>query len=431
MAVGQNRNSSKGNSRHAGAVIPFNPAAPEDDTAPAGLIPADEDALTAELERFVPAAPEVAKIAHEMFDGELPEHVVRNLIAESEEVAHSTRKIMQEHMRIGGSFHQMMVHVINAQYALHGENRRVLDLARHKVYSYIERVHQRSRSTIKLYIRCYEKFIDNQAAVQILSVTDMSLLSSHKIGDDIVDQIIEARKENPDLTKAEVKKLIGALKRSARNLHERDEQLEVINTELSTTMHQLDMSQLEVKRLAEEVDRLSRVAATEQESLRLAQANLDSANHAVSATQRAISGLERDRTELRRQLAEIAAKPAKTIEKEVPAIPAGYASLEEAIRALSEQCSTLERQIAEKKAEQVQLEEEVSRQSAEAGNGRRVHAAIEDMIQQFGEFQNRYHSAQLLVSAEGKPARYAPLFSALTDLLGKMHGEVLAATKAA
>ena len=34
--------------------------------------------------------------------------LVKTIVAESKEVAHSTRKILQEHMRIGGSFAHIM-----------------------------------------------------------------------------------------------------------------------------------------------------------------------------------------------------------------------------------------------------------------------------------------------------------------------------------
>src|ERR1700739_4966208 len=53
---------------------------------------------------YVPDESAVRTTAFELFGTLLPESVIRNIIADSEEVAHSTRKIIQEHMRMGGKF---------------------------------------------------------------------------------------------------------------------------------------------------------------------------------------------------------------------------------------------------------------------------------------------------------------------------------------
>ncbi len=42
-----------------------------------------------------------------------------------------------------------------------------------------------------------------------------------------------------------------------------------------------------------------------------------------------------------------------------------------------------------------------------------------------------YHSAQLLATAHGLPTRFTPLFQALADLVGKFHGELQTAIRAA
>lgn len=52
------------------------------------------------------------------------------------------------------------------------------------------------------------------------------------------------------------------------------------------------------------------------------------------------------------------------------------------------------------------------------------------MIDTFSSFVHEYHSAQLLATADGNPGRFKPLFQAFGDLIGKFHGEVMAAARA-
>jgi hypothetical protein len=51
------------------------------------------------------------------------------------------------------------------------------------------------------------------------------------------------------------------------------------------------------------------------------------------------------------------------------------------------------------------------------------------VVQQFGAFVQEYHSAQLLITADGDHQRYTGLLGGLTDLVGKFHRELVAATK--
>ncbi|MEK6291457.1 MAG: hypothetical protein V4793_08725 [Paraburkholderia tropica] len=52
------------------------------------------------------------------------------------------------------------------------------------------------------------------------------------------------------------------------------------------------------------------------------------------------------------------------------------------------------------------------------------------LVVEFGQVAQRYTSVQLLCIAEGKLQRYAPMFNALADIVGKFHTEIVAASKA-
>ncbi|QGZ66981.1 hypothetical protein [Paraburkholderia acidisoli] len=84
-------------------------------------------------------------------------------------------------------------------------NRRI---ATKYAYDYVREIFNFSHSKIRLYVHAYEKFHQNDDAVMYLRMTDMQLLLSHEIGDDIVNAVIQRRKENPRLSTREVKALI-------------------------------------------------------------------------------------------------------------------------------------------------------------------------------------------------------------------------------
>jgi hypothetical protein len=152
----------------------FDPTRRDDDDTSSGqsdsngaLVPRHEQ-RPAMFGDFIPSGRELSVAAHQTFGKELSEDIVRTIVHESEEIAHSTRRIMEEHMRIGGSVMRIMERVHNHMITRLGDTRQVRDKAAKLVYDYVEKVFRRKRSTIKLYMQCYSKFASNAEAVQIL-----------------------------------------------------------------------------------------------------------------------------------------------------------------------------------------------------------------------------------------------------------------------
>lgn len=84
----------------------------------------------------------------------------------------------------------------------------------------------------------------------------------------------------------------------------------------------------------------------------------------------------------------------------------------------------------EKTAELSELEEKAKAQQSAIEASAALEAKVRSLIEKFGVFVQDYHSAQLLVTADGNPARFRNLFQALADLIGKFHDEVDAAAQA-
>ncbi|CAG4914184.1 hypothetical protein [Paraburkholderia gardini] len=378
----------------------------------------------------IPSNDEIKVATHQIFGTELPESLLRTIASESEEVAHSTRKILQEHMRIGGNFANIMAHVQRQYMSAQGDTTAVRNRAAQLVYDYVNRVFRRSRKTVRLYIRIYERFSNDAGAVQMLSFSDLSLLVGHGITQDVVDMVIDAKTENPELSKRQVQALIQNLQRAGDQIAEKESQIELVTNELSHVVGQLDEAQLENKQLAEEAGRLRQQIARDKESVQSTLVELSSVNKAVSVLHQEIATREKELEAKTRELNEAAAR-VTTRDVEVPTLPAPYKNLAEAMQreraALQETTSQLE----QKQAELAAIEQSVAEKNAKIEASEVLEKKVSGLVQMFGTFVQEYHSAQLLATADGLPARFVSLFRALADLVGKFHVELLAATHTA
>jgi hypothetical protein len=404
----------------------FDPTRPEGAPDDSGVI---EESLPPTF-AHIPCEREISSTARDMFGTELPDSLIKTIVAESEEVAHSTRKILQEHMRIGGNFAHIMTRVINHRVGDLGNSVGVRNRAKGLVYDYLERLFRRSRSSVKTYIRCYEKFSTNSGAVAMLTHTDMSLLVGNGIGDDIIEAVIDARQGNPDLTKREVKELIRDMRQAREQIVEKDTRIELVNNELENVVAQLDQAQLDNERLAAEAESLRQDIAQDQESKKNTLVEMNGVQRQISVLQQELANRERDLEIKTRELAEASGK-VETKEVPVLTLPDGVKNLREAMEAELGKLKTTTEQLDQKRAELAELEARAAAQNSAIEANEVIEKTMSGLVQRFGTFVQEYHSAQLLVTAGGTPPRFANMFNALADLVGKFHVELLAATRGA
>jgi hypothetical protein len=408
------------------------PDAEFDPTQPEGT-PADSGAVEESLPpafAHIPSEREISATARDMFGTELPDSLIKTIVAESEEVAHSTRKILQEHMRIGGNFAHIMTRVINQKVGDQGDSTGVRNRAKEVVYDYLERLFRRKRSSVRLYIRCYEKFSTNSGAVAMLSHSDMSLLVGNDIGDEIVDAVIDAKQDNPDLSKRDVKKLIQDMRQAREQIAEKDTRIELVNNELANVVTQLDQAHLDNERLETEAERLRQDISRDQESKKSTLVEMNGVQRQISVLQQELANRERDLEIKTRQLADASGK-VETKEVPVPTLPDGVKNLHEAMEAELAKLKTTTEQLEQKRVELAELEEKAAVQNSAIEANEVLEKTMSGLVQRFGTFVQEYHSAQLLVTAGGTPVRFANMFGALADLVGKFHVELVAATRAA
>ncbi|MGF6988376.1 myosin heavy subunit [Paraburkholderia atlantica] len=375
----------------------------------------------------IPNQGEISQAARQFFAGQLDDSLVAAIVAESEEVAHSTRKILQEHMRIGGNFAHIMISVQNDFVSRLGDTPKSRSTATELVYRFLEQVFRRSRSWVKLYIKVYEKFSSNVGAVQILSLSDMQLLTSNDIGDDIIDMVVDAKKENPELSKREIKKLISDFR---EQLAEKDTRLDVVTNQLSDVAGELDDTKSDRDRLTEEAKRLQQQIEREKKNANGTLVELAEAQRMLSVLQNQLANTERELTTRTNEL-RAASEKVQTKEVPVPTLPEHIKNLQVATQSAMDDFKKASDKAEAMRAEVAALEQRRDAEAARIEAQEVLEKKIKGLLQKFGDFMQDYHSAQLLVTAEGAHKAFAGLFTALADLVGKFHGELQAAARAA
>ncbi|RKT10643.1 hypothetical protein B0G69_8077 [Paraburkholderia sp. RAU2J] len=374
----------------------------------------------------VPSNTEISQKVTEFFGGdEIPDALRASIAEEAEEVAHSTRKILLEHMRIGGAFYHIRTRVEGHYVSAYGDTTPVRRKAAERVYDFIEDTFRKKRDSVRLYIRCYERFSTNSGAVEMLSISDMQLLVNKS--DEVVEMVIDARRDDPNLSKRDIKKIIDEYE---DRLAEKDSALSTVMSQLHETYGQLSDAKSDNERLAAEADRLNQDVKDDREKLKRTLVDLAEAERATSGLQNTISKLEREAEARSRELKE--AHERVTIkEVQVEVTPEHLRNLEAAAQSRFDELSRVTAECDEAKKRLEELQALRKKQEAEIEQKVAVEKRVAGLVETFGSFIQEFHSVQLLVTADGSLGRFKGLLTGLADLTGKFHGELQAAVRAA
>jgi len=374
----------------------------------------------------VPSNLEISQKVTTFFGGdEIPDALRASIAEEAEEVAHSTRKILLEHMRIGGAFYHIRTRVEGHYVGAFGDSKAVRNKAAERVYDFIEDTFRKKRDSVRLYIRCYERFSTNSGAVEMLSISDMQLLVNKS--DEVVEMVIEARREDKDLSKRDIKKLIDQYE---DRLAEKESALSTVMSQLHETYGQLSDAQSDNERLAAEATRLDQEVKGDREKLKRTLVDLAAAERTASGLQNTIANLERERDASARELRE-AHEKVQIKEVEVQVTPEHLRDLEASARSRFEELSRVTAECEEAKRRLSELQALRSAQEAEIEQKIAVEKRVAGLVEKFGSFVQEFHSVQLLVTADGSVGRFKGLLTGLADLTGKFHGELQSAVRAA
>lgn len=399
----------------------FDPTIPEDGV----VVPVSDETLDF-TGTNLPSYNDIAIATREAFGSSLPEELLQDLIRSSVEVNESVRRLLNEHMNLGFRFGEMIRIVHRAYMTAYGDSANTFQRAKRDAFAYIEKLHRISNSKIRQHIASYAKFHNNSDAVEFLRKTDMQMLLANDIGDDVVNAVIEARKDNPGMSTREVKDLIAAYRHNQEELTATQEQVETVNNELAKLTALYDLSRAEEQRLNRDMEQLRLERAERQAATDRLRNELTLIANTKNTLHQELTDVQNELAALRRERTEKASQPAS----DNPEAQADLDRINAEFQKLMRESSVLSEKIQAQKAEEADLEAKLQRSSSALEMRTRLDNEMGALVAHFGEFVQKYHSAQLLCIASATPGHYKPVFDALADVVGKFHAEIEAARKA-
>ncbi|MCG5077291.1 hypothetical protein [Paraburkholderia tagetis] len=412
------------NNKSSGGSL-FDPSIPEDGVA----LPDDESEIGGDIyNSHLPSTADIAIAAREAFTDKLPEEAIQNVIHASAEINDSVRRVMHEHMNLGFKFGEVIRYVQTFYATTFGNSPKTRERATRDAIAYLESLHRISKGKILLHLKAYARFNENADAVEFLRLTDMQYLLASDVGDDIVEQIIEKRKEDPEMSTRAARDLIALLRQQRDRIEADKEELASVNDEYAGLMEQFNSATSETNRLKQEIERLRLNQKTAQDATDRLRNELTLSSQSASALHQELHSTQAQLDVARRENGDLRARKP---DMQDPQVKQDLKRMEDLYDELREKKRELDAELEEKSKRRAQLEAELEEGTAAVEAARRLDEEMSALVKEFSAFAQRYNSAQLLCTADGNPARFRPLFQALGDLVGKFHIEITAALKAA
>jgi predicted nucleic acid-binding Zn-ribbon protein len=402
----------------------FDPSIPED-----GVALTDDESQVRDLySSHLPSAADIAVTAREAFGDKLPEDMLQNLMHCSTEINESVRRIMHAHMELGFQFGAILRTIHTAYIGAFGDSKQTQKRATDDMYAYIEKLHRISGAKIRLHLKAYARFNDNSDAVEFLRLTDMQYLVGTDISDDIVEEIIARKKDDPEMSTRTVRELISILRQQKDHITADKEQLDSVNAEYAGLLEQFNSASSEANRLRQEIEQLRAQQADAQESTDRLRNELALSSQSSSALHQQLHDTQQALATARRELNDANARPPA---KEDPVVKEEIRRLEVQYDELYAKSKSLREDIEQKEQRHAEIVAQLAEDAAALEAARRLDEEMNALVKDFSAFAQRYNSAQLLCTADGNPARFRAVFQALGDLVGKFHVEINAALKKA
>src|SRR5260370_41835051 len=149
----------------------------------------------------------LVKTAHSVFETDNAEFT-GNVVHAALQIKASRDRITRELILLGAHMYEIFNLAQTNQVVLQGDTKTVRDRAARQAFDYIEQAFSLKRSSTRLYMGCYKKFSDNADALDVLKIGELSLLLKDSVTAEDVSEVVEARKADPSMTRAEIKELI-------------------------------------------------------------------------------------------------------------------------------------------------------------------------------------------------------------------------------
>ncbi|CAE6970090.1 hypothetical protein R70199_08147 [Paraburkholderia domus] len=114
-------------------------------------------------------------------------------------------------VRLGGHLQSLFEAGTSYHTAKAGDTAHERNRAAGFIYDFFYRELDISRSSARAYMRCHRRFGGDDEAVKYFSFSELNLLSASHVTDDQIFEILEQKRNNLQMTRADVAKMLKAL----------------------------------------------------------------------------------------------------------------------------------------------------------------------------------------------------------------------------
>lgn len=142
---------------------------------------------------------------------DLDETDIGQIVDASEQILRAKRRAQSEVLSIGA--HLSLIHEVcysRCQKA-YGDTKRASARATDILVKWSEDVLQLRRTSVYLYLSIHRRFLQNNRAISPFNLTELQILVSPSISDDVVESMAIAKKQNPNMHRDDFRKLCSAL----------------------------------------------------------------------------------------------------------------------------------------------------------------------------------------------------------------------------
>ncbi|CAN7785382.1 hypothetical protein LJR034_008598 [Caballeronia sp. LjRoot34] len=373
----------------------------------------------------------IMKAAQELF-GAKPENEELNarLTEYMLSVSASRKKIASELVLLGGSLFNATELIIENHIAKTGHSTFAVNQAKHLAYKYFDASLGLTSHAARKYMRCFEKFGEDNEAVQMFNIGELNILSAPGVTDDEIDKVWKKKLADPKMTQDEVREFLNLLRKQDQTIQDKDKELDNVQSLLEDSKDQLRGVEADSKHLRRQLAELNRALQEQQKQI---QAQSDFVKERTSGLGQLQKDYQDKVKDFDRVVAELAAaKKAKTVETQeviVEKVPEGFSTLTEALkdRMAALEAAEVNKQRAERELEEINDQIAASRAQVESESS--VQQTLAQLISAWEGFAAKFATAQLAVQASTEPTLYTPTLKSLSAMLRKCLSEVDGATR--
>lgn len=278
----------------------------------------------------------------------------------------------------------------------------------------------------KLYLGLYRRFLSHNGALTKLNIGELMILRSTDYSDEEIDAVIEYKENDPAYRRQNIRHYVEQLRKKHEQVIDVSARLDMATSELANTVQDNADKDIEIRRLSEQVSRLTTERDADREALSHVREELTRHNHAQGVQQMRIQDLERETRELQERVAH-ARSNAKSETVEVPVVPAGFAALEEALAAKNEELNTARSALAGIEERRAGIEQEIADLTEVLDRRAKAGDALATLVEQFEKTVATFASTQMAVQMDGNVEQFKSTLTVLDSIVGRLHADIRAA----